>query len=202
MFKFKSRLEIADEVFRSYDNEELFTRFNDYCDRINDPYSRLYYNDNEFLSMFSKDEIANYASYKYKIGDPYVRLTAHHGFESSCHIRDILRDYEISDMIDFFLDHDDYDLHKAYVDYLEDLVEDEDISIRDWAENFLFYYDNEKANRTDGIYCSHVIMSIWTESFPDIYNRSNQKDLKIVHKLIKDRTDVFPDDFIEANLYY
>lgn len=76
MFKFKSRLEIADEVFRSYDNEELFTRFNDYCDRINDPYSRLYYNDNEFLSMFSKDEIANDASYKYKIGDPYVRLTA------------------------------------------------------------------------------------------------------------------------------
>ena len=196
MFKFKSRLDIAKDVINSYDEEKLFARFNDYCE---DFYDAVFYNDSEFLSMFSKDDIADYASYKYRPNDTYVRLTPY-GFESTNRLRDLIDGYYIEDVGYSLLQNDDIELQNAYDDYLKSLAEDDSVSIQDWVENIVFYNDNDYDKKSCDIDSSAMIVKKFTEHFSTIYNRSNQKAVQYATKVIKERTDIFPDDFIEKNL--
>lgn len=199
MFKFKSRFEIAQDVTDAYDDDELFARFNEYCDNCNNPDDMIFYNDEEFLEPFSKDEIADYASYKYCSTDMYVRMTIY-GFESDNYLRNLIDDGYVHDMNRDFLCRDDVELQNAYDDYLESLADDDDISIQDWVENILLYHDNDGDKKYYDIDSSAMIMEIFTLDFSDIYHHSSEKQIQNATKIIRDRTDIFPDDFIEKNL--
>ena len=199
MFKFKSRFEIAQDVADSYDNEELFSRFNKYCDEGNDVDDMIYYNDSEFLEAFSKDEIADYASYKYRSTDTYVRMTIY-GFESDNYLRNLIDDGYIHDMNRDFLRHDDVELQIAYADYLETLAADDSISIQDWIENIIFYHDNDDEKKYYGIDSSALVLEALTLYFSDIYNRSSEKQIQHAKEITEKRTDIFPENFIEENL--
>lgn len=196
MLKFKSRLGIAKDVINSYDDDELFTCFSDYCE---DFYEAVFYNDSDFLSMFSKDDIADYASYKYRPRDTYVRLTIW-GFESTNRLRDLIDDYCVENMGYYMLDNDDIALQNAYDNYLESLTDDNSISVQDWVDNIIFYHDNDYDKKSCDIDSSAMIVKKFTEHFSTIYNRSNQKAVQQAITIIKERTDIFPDDFIEKNL--
>lgn len=201
MFKFKSREEIAHDITDSYDDDELFERYNNY---LEDGYASfdeyIHENDDEFLSAFTKEEIANYASYKYRFNDPYVRATTW-GFESADYLRNLIDDDCVCEMIISLLMDDDAEFQNAYDDYLESLANDDSISIQDWVENIIFYNDSDSYDKKCyGIDSSAMIVKKFTEHFSTIYNRSNQKAVQYATKVIKERTDIFSDDFIEKNL--
>lgn len=200
MFKFKSRLDIAKDVTNSYDDDELFARFDDYLEKNNASFDEyVHCNDDEFLSGFTKDEIANYASYKYRPNDPYVRLTTW-GFESTNYLRNLIDDDYIYEMIIDLLMDDDVELQNAYDDYLETLANDDSISIQDWVDNIVLYYDSDNYEKKSfDIDSSAMIVKKFTEHFSTIYNRSNQKAVQYATKVIKERADIFPDNFIEKN---
>lgn len=199
MIKFKSRSEVAKDVVGSYDENKLFSRYNDYCEMNNNIDDMVYYNDSGFLSMFSKDEIADYASYKYRSTDNYVQLSIY-GFVSSNYLDDLIKDCNISDMNNCFLQNYDSEFQVAYEEYLDDLAEDETVSIQDWVENIIFYSDEDKANRRIGIYSFDIILEKFTEYFAVIYNHSDKKAIEAATTTIKERTDIFPVYFIETNL--
>lgn len=198
MFKFKSRFEIAQDITDAYDDEELMTRFNDYCDKNKDPDNLIFYNGDEFLSMFSKTEIADTVSYNYYSNDTYVRLTPC-GFESANYIRDLLDDDCIRDMNRNLLRDDDEELQKAYDDYLESLAYDNDISIQDWVENIVLYHDSDDDKKYYGIDSSEMIEYLFTLNFSKIYNHSLGKQIQYAKAIMKDRTDIFS-DFTEIDL--
>ena len=90
----------------------------------------------------------------------------------------------------------------AYADYLQSLADDSDVSIQDWIENIIFYHDNDRDRKDYGIDTFGMLLKPFSSHFSEIYHHSSEKQIQNATKIIRDRTDIFPDDFIEMNLYY
>ena len=198
MFQFGSCLEIADEtMLKHHSNDELLERFNNYCEHTNNSHNKIYYNGDEFLSMFTKAEIADYATYKYRLCDDFVRVEDY-GFVSANDVYDLINNsYE---MDAYYLQNEDYELKTAYDLYLQSLVKDEVVSMEDWVENILHFYDGDKEEHEYDVNSFPAIMKIFSSHFSEIYHHSSEKQIQHAKEIIEERTDIFPDDFIEANL--
>lgn len=88
----------------------------------------------------------------------------------------------------------------AYADYLQSMVDNRDVSIQDWIENIIFYHDNDRDRKDYGIDTFGMLLKPFALRCLDICRHSSAKQIQYAKTIIKDRTDIFPEDFIEANL--
>ena len=191
-----SRLDTAQKVSDLCDDYDLLSRFNDYCDFCN-PDNHVYPNIRRYISTFPKEQIS--ASPQYRRHDNFFCSTSN-GLKSAKNIRDLIDDDKTYKMNVLFLLNDDQMLNQIYSNYLDTLVEDNNTSIQEWVENLIFYHDEDKESQDFGINSFQLIMKKFIENFFIICHHSSQKTIKTATKIINDRTDIFPDDFIEKNL--
>ena len=90
--------------------------------------------------------------------------------------------------------------NEAYADYLQSLADDSNVSIQDWIENIIFYHDNDRDRKDYGIDTCGMLLKPFSSHFSEIYHHSSEKQIQHAKEIIEERTDIFPDDFIEKNL--
>lgn len=201
MFKFKSRLDHAQAISESYDDDKLIERFNTYCACTENDYDAVYYNDDCALDGYSYAYIVHSCrdGSSYDVNDVYI-CYAEDGPKSTNCLREFIDDNQIMKMNLYFLVNNVSWLNDAYDDYLETFADDDSISIQDWVENIILYHDNDDDKKNYGIDSSIMIMKVFSSRFSDIYHHSSEKQIQNATRTMHDRTDIFPDDFIEKNL--
>ena len=201
MLKFKSRLDYAQEITKSYDDDELIERFDTYCTCTHNDYDAVYYNDDHALDGYSYAYIASSCrdGSSYDISDTYICYTEDAPKSTNC-LREFIDDNQTMKMNLYFLANNVPWLNDLYDNYLETLAEDDSVSIQDWVENIVFYNDNDYDKKSYDIDSSAIILKVFSSRFSDIYNHSSEKQIQNATKIIYDRTDIFTDDFVEDNL--
>lgn len=199
MRKFKSCLDIANDLIHHYDNDKLLRTFNNNCEKTANPDSMVFYNDDDFLDLFGKNEIADYASYKYHSNDRYVKTTVY-GFESSNRLRDLISKEDLETMTIVLLKTDNPELFQGISNYFQSLVKNCFISIQDWVDNIVFYHDQDQEKKLYGIDSSIPMLTIFRMNFSNIYKQSSERQVEHALKTIHERNDLFSENFIANHL--
>lgn len=201
MFKFKSHLDHAQAISESYDDDKLIEYFDTYCVKTHNDYDAVCYNDDCALDGYSYAYIAHTCrdGSSYNVNDTYICYTEDGPKSTNC-LREFIDDNQIMKMNLYFLANNASWLNDAYDDYLEILADDGSISIQDWVENLVFYHDKDDDKKNYGIDSSIMILKTFSSHFSKIYHHSSEKQVQHAKEIIEDRTDIFPENFIEENL--